>query len=85
MSIQSIVETAQDQVQEGIEPEAIATLVSIISSSSTQLEHFSSNLSILDAAKVCVCVCMRACVRACVRVIYKEAHYYIAIAELTNS
>lgn len=56
-SIQSIAEAAQDQVQEGIEPEAITTLVSIISSSSDELEHFSSDLGLLDAAEVCRCKC----------------------------
>lgn len=64
MSIQNIAEAAQDQVQEGIGPEAIATLVSIISTSSDELEHFSSDQQgLLEAAEVCVCawVCMHAC------------------------
>ena len=65
MSIQNIAEMAQDQVQEGIGPEAIATLVSIISTSSDELEHFSSKLGLLEAAEVCVCMCVHVCVHVC--------------------
>ena len=65
MSIQNIAEMAQDQVQEGIGPEAIATLVSIISTSSDELEHFSSDQGLLEAAEVCVCACVHGCVHAC--------------------
>ena len=61
MSIQKIAEMAQDQVQEGIGPEAIATLVSIISTSSDELEHFSSEPGLLEAAEVCVCMCVHVC------------------------
>lgn len=54
MSIQSIAEAAQVQVQDGsVQPEDITTLVSIISSSSNELEHFSSDTGVFTVAEVC--------------------------------
>lgn len=70
MSIQSIAEAAQVQVQNGsIEPGAIATLVSIISSSSDELERFSSDQDLLDVAEVCTCKCKCVCGVGALRVL----------------
>ena len=59
MSIQSVAEAAQDQVQDGnIEAGAITTLVSIINSASNVLGNLSSD-GRLDVAEVCTYVLMQ--------------------------